>query len=234
MEKIKTDINIGQQIFDNVPDSIRPEWAGLILSRFDRHLDKVPDEIIGLYEIIENHKKWEDAHDQFSAIRRLNLKNENSDFEIYLRLAECTAKITYNASGLPAPFDADSGFYIPRLSLKFADTISDKYISQEVKDTVLIFNENKAVKKDIKAAKDLITQKKIDDILWNDWDPIGINDVAPRDEYTGYVTSIFNLKKEGADRIKIGKRLLELETNSIGMQGNLDVCLTVADKILEI
>jgi len=234
MENIKTDINIGQEIFDNVPDSLKPEWAALILSRFDRHLDRVPNEIIGLYDIIENSKKWKDAHDQFSAIRKLNLKNENPDFEIYLCLAECIAKITYNSSGLPAPFDVDSGFYIPQLALKFADTISDEYLSQEVKDTILILHINKALKKNIKAAKDLIIQKKIDDILWNDWDPIGINDVAPRDEYSGYVVNIFNLKKEGADRIKIGKRLFELETNSIGMPGNLDVCLNIADKILEL
>ncbi|MDC1161881.1 hypothetical protein OAT18_00410 [Tenacibaculum sp.] len=234
MEKIKTDINVGQQILDNVPNSVQPEWAGLILSRFDRHIEKVPNEVIDLYEIIKNPERWKDAHEQFTSIRRLNLKNENTEFEIYLCLAECIAKITYNASELPAPFDADSGFYIPRLALKFADTISDEYLSQEVKDTILIFNRNKGIKKNIQSAKDLITYKKIDDILWNDWDPIGINDVAPRDEYSGYVTGLFNLKKEGADRIKIGKRLLELETNSMGIPSNLDECLIVADKIIAV
>lgn len=25
--------------------------------------------------------------------------------------------------------------------------------------------------------------KAIDEVLWNDWDPIGVNDIAPRDEY---------------------------------------------------
>ncbi len=232
MEKIKTDINVGQQIFDNVPNIVQPAWAGLILSRFDKHIEKVPSEIIRLYEIIDDSEKWKDAHKQFSKIRNLTLKNKDADFEIYLMLAECIAKITYNASGLPAPFDSDSGFYIPRLALKFADTISDEHLSQEVKETILIFNRNKKLKKNIQSAKDLITYKKIDDILWYDWDPIGINDVAPRDEYSGYVTGLFNLKKEGADRIKIGKRLLELETNSMGIPSNLEECLIVADKIL--
>ena len=234
MEKIKTDINVGQQIFDNVPSAVRPDWAGLILKRFDRHIDNLPIEIVGLYEIIEDSKKWKEAHEQFTAIRKLNLKNTNSEFEIYLCLAECIAKITYNASGLPAPFDSDSGFYIPRLALKFADTIADEYLNQEVKATILIFNRNKGIKKSIKSAKDLISFKKIDDILWYDWDPIGINDVAPRDEYSGYVAGIFKLRKEGADRIKIGKRLLDLEINTIGMPGNLEECLIIADKILAV
>ena len=234
MDKIKTDVNIGQQIFDNVPSIVQPNWASLILSRFDRHLEKVPIEIIELYEIIDDSQKWKDTHKQFGAIRNLTLKNKNADFEIYLLLAECIAKITYNSSGLTAPFDSDSGFYIPSLALKFSDTISDEYLSEEVKATILIFNRNKGAKKSVQSAKDLITYKKIDDILWNDWDPIGINDVAPRDEYSGYVTGIFKLKKEGADRIKIGKRLLELETNSMGMPSNLDECLIVADKILAV
>ncbi|WP_052085091.1 hypothetical protein [Cellulophaga sp. E6(2014)] len=234
MEKIKTDIHVGQQIFDNVPSAVRPDWAGLILSHFDRHIEKLPIEIIGLYEIIEDSKKWKNAHVQFTAIRKLNLKNTNSEFETYLCLAECIAKITYNASELPAPFDAHSGFFIPQLALKFAHTISDEYLSQEVKATILIFNRNKGIKKSIKSAKDLITYKKIDNILWYDRDPIGIKDVAPRDEYSGYVTGIFKLKKEGADRLKIGKKLLDLETNTIGMPSNLEECLIVADKILAV
>lgn len=234
MEKIKTDINVGQQIFDNVPNLVRPDWAGLILSRFDKNIKKVSSQIVRLYEIIEDSHKWKDAHQQFTEIRKLNLINKDSDFGIYLRLAECVAKITYNSSGLPAPFDSDSGLYIPSLALKFSDTISDEYLNEEVKATILIFNRNKGIKKNIKLAKDLITHKKVDDILWNDWDPIGINDVAPRDEYSGYVAGILKLKKEGADRIKIGKRLLELETNSIGMSSNLNECLIVADKILAV
>ncbi|PNW24848.1 hypothetical protein [Formosa algae] len=232
MKKIKTDINVGQQIFDNVPKIVQPDWARLILSRFDKFLEKVPNEIIELYEIIDNSEKWKDAHKQFGKIRNLTLKNINSDFEIYLLLAEKVAKITYNSSGLPAPFDSNSGFYIPSLALKFSDTFSDEFLNEEVKTTILIFNRNKGVNN--KNAKDLIIYKKLDDILWNDWDPIGINNSASRDEYSGYVTGIFKLKKENADRMKIGKRLLELETNSMGMRGNLNNCLIVADKILNV
>ena len=125
MDKIKTDIEIGRQIFDNVPGFVRPVWGSLILSLFDSYLDKVPTEIVGLYNIIEDSNDWKNAHEQFTAIRKLNLKNSGKEFELYLCLAECIAKITYNESGQSAPFDSDSGYYIPRLALMYAYTIED-------------------------------------------------------------------------------------------------------------
>lgn len=149
-----------------------------------------------------------------------------------MRLAELVAKVTYNASGESAPFDSDSGHYISSFALKTTEHIDDDRLEEEVKSAILIFNRNKKLKDNIKAAKDILLYKKIDDILWLDWDPIGINDDAPRDEYQGYVPEIFNLKKSGADRIEIAKRLLKLETENMGMGGTLENCLLIADKII--
>lgn len=232
MDKLKSDIKIGKQIFENVPHLVRPNWAGLVLSRFDRYLEKVPLEITELQDIIEEKEKWKLAHSQFSKIRMLNLANTDKDFEIYLRLAEKVAKITYNESNETAPFDSDSGFAIPMLAMNYADKIDDENLNQEVKSTILLFQRNKKLKNSITATQDLIDYQKIDDILWFDWDPIGINDVAPRDEYQSYVPEIFRLKKKGADRMEIGRKLLEIETNTIGMPGTLEGCLIIADKIL--
>ena len=40
--------------------------------------------------------------------------------------------------------------------------------------------------------------KEIDEILWNDWDPIGMKfNEGPRDEYESYLPSIFSLKIKG-------------------------------------
>ena len=73
----------------------------------------------------------------------------------------------------------------------------------------------------------------IDLILWNDWDPIGINDIAPRDEYKSYVPEIFGLVKAKAGRQEIAKRLFKLETDNMGMSGTFENCLRIADKILD-
>jgi hypothetical protein len=72
----------------------------------------------------------------------------------------------------------------------------------------------------------------IDEILWNDWDPIGINDAAPRDEYQGYTPTIFSLKNKGADKEVIAQKLFELETKNMGLAGNIEHCRQIADKIV--
>jgi hypothetical protein len=161
------------------------------------------------------------------------LENKNYKPENYLRLAELVAKVTYNASRQSAPLDSDSGYYIANLALKTTEHFGDNRLEEEVKSAILLFNCNKKFKENLKAAKDFLLYKKIDDILWFDWDPIGINDLAPRNKYQGYVTEIFGLVKAKADRQKIANRLHKLETENMGMGGTIENCLTIADKILK-
>ncbi|MBI3720150.1 MAG: hypothetical protein HY252_16345 [Sphingobacteriales bacterium] len=230
---IKTNIKIGQQIFENLPNDIRPGWAGLILSRFDNYIEDIPTLIKELFPIIDNKDRWKEAHRQFGKIRQFLLDNKNYQPEAYLLLAELVAKVTYNASGEPAPFDSDSGHHIPSLALKATEHFDDSRLEDEVKSVILLFARNKKFKDNLPAAKDFLLYKKIDDILWFDWDPICINNIAPRDEYQSYVPEIFGLVKAKADRQEIAKRLFKLETDNMGMSGTLENCLTIADKILD-
>lgn len=62
--------------------------------------------------------------------------------ESFLLLAENIAKVTYNASGQPAPFDADSGWYIPSLALQTARSFKDTRLMDEVQATILVFSNN--------------------------------------------------------------------------------------------
>lgn len=230
---VKTDLKIGQQIFENIPNKIRPGWAGFLLSRFDNYIKIVPRPIKELFSIIDNPDRWKEAHGQFVKIRMFLLDNKDYRPEVYLLLAEMVAKVTYNASGESAPFNKDSGWHIPRLALQAASFFKDDRLEEEIQSTILIFNHNKKLKENILTAKDFLSFKKIDDILWLDWDPIGINDIAPRDEYQRYVPEIFKLLKANADRQEIANRLLKLETVVIGMSGPLERCLIIADKILK-
>jgi hypothetical protein len=232
-QDIKTNIKIGQQIFENLPNDIRPGWAGLVLSRFDHYIKDIPTSILELYPIIENKDRWKEAHEQFSKIRVFGLENKNYKAGNYLRLAELTAKVTYNASGQPAPFDSDSGNNIPSFALKATEHFDDNRLEEEVKSAILLFNRNKKLKKSFTAAKDFLLYKKIEDILWFEWDPIGINDRAPRDEYQAYAPQIFRLVKSKADRQEIANRLHKLETENMGMRGAIENCLAIAEKILK-
>ena len=231
--EIKTDIQIGRQIFDNIPNEIKPGWAGLILSCFDNYLKSIPTPIFELYSIINNQDNWKKAHNQFNKIRQFLLDHKNYQPEAYLLLAENVAKVTFNASNEHAPFDNDSGWWIPNCALHAASHFDDSRLEEEVKSCILIFSRNKHLKNNLTAAKDFLLYKKIDDILWHDWDPIGVKDLAPRDEYQSYVPHIFNLKKSGADRNQIANALFKFETENMGMGGTLENCLSVADKILK-
>ena len=231
---IKTNPKIGQQIFENLPNDIRPGWAGLILSRFDNYIKDIPTSVKELFAIVENKDRWKEAHGQFTKIRVFLLENKKYQPEAYLLLAELVAKVTYNSSGQPAPFDSDSGHYIPSTALKATEHFDDTRLEEEVKSVILLLSRNKKLKDNLSAAKDFLLYKKIDDILWLDWDPIGVNDMAPRDEYQSYVPEILRLIKSKAEKKEIGNKIYELETETMGMNGDKGRCLSIADKILSI
>ena len=71
----------------------------------------------------------------------------------------------------------------------------------------------------------------VDQILWEDWDPIGINDVAPRDEYQRYVPQIMNMALSNSSVKEIADRLHYIETKTIGVDGDIKRCMAVAEKI---
>ena len=75
--------------------------------------------------------------------------------------------------------------------------------------------------------------KKVDEILWNDWDPIGINDSAPRDEYQSYVPGIYKMLIEDRTEKEIAERLNKIAISSMGLSGNLEHCKTIAKKLID-
>jgi hypothetical protein len=75
--------------------------------------------------------------------------------------------------------------------------------------------------------------KFIDELLWNEWDPIGVNEYKEaRDEYYAYIPDIFRLKNENADKETIAQYLFRVETERMGLPGNVENCRRVAEKII--
>jgi hypothetical protein len=74
--------------------------------------------------------------------------------------------------------------------------------------------------------------KAIDEILWRDWDPIGISNLdGPRDEYQTYLPEVYRLALAG-DRSKIVEYLFWAATDRMGLTTQRNQHLEVADKIL--
>jgi len=78
---------------------------------------------------------------------------------------------------------------------------------------------------------DEIQYEKIDEILWLDWDPIGVNEFEVRDEYQRYTLTIYGLKKLVASIDIIATALYKIETNQMGVMGDMERCRRVAEKI---
>lgn len=77
--------------------------------------------------------------------------------------------------------------------------------------------------------------KEIDQILWNSWDPIGVNDAeAAHDEYYGYIGGVFRLLEDGASEERIAEHLHHIETEQMGLRGDLGHCKEVVRKLLQI
>jgi hypothetical protein len=78
--------------------------------------------------------------------------------------------------------------------------------------------------------------KSIDEILWNDWDPIGVNPFGndARNEYYGYLPEVYQLKINKATKSEIANYLDLVVTDRMGMSSNIKHCLNVAEKIISL
>ena len=81
-------------------------------------------------------------------------------------------------------------------------------------------------------AENLIVWKQIDEILWNGWDPIGVNaEASARDEYQSYIDDVLEFKINVADKEDVANYLFDIETRRMGLVGNKSHCVAVAEKI---
>ena len=73
---------------------------------------------------------------------------------------------------------------------------------------------------------------QVDRILWEDWDPIGVNDEpAAFDEYTTYAPGVIRLLMQGADVRRISEYLADIERERMGLVCPPERRLTAARKL---
>lgn len=59
-------------------------------------------------------------------------------------------------------------------------------------------------------------QDRISKILFEDWNPVGLKDDLPSDEYDRYVGGVYRLLVSGASCEQVAEHLAELERDSFG------------------
>jgi len=104
-------LDAGRLIYERIPPRQRPGWAARALEAVRGLIPKTP-EIDSVLEIARDPARWRAAHAAFTAVRALTLEAKDPLVEAVLHLAENVAKVTYNASGGPAPFDHDAGWWV--------------------------------------------------------------------------------------------------------------------------
>ena len=63
-------------------------------------------------------------------------------------------------------------------------------------------------------------QQEIGRVLWEVWDPIGVNSYPQaRDEYDSYVNAIYIMMTHGATDTHIASQLLIIATETMGLSG---------------
>ena len=75
-------------------------------------------------------------------------------------------------------------------------------------------------------------ERRVDEVLFYKWDPIGINHyVTTRAEYRSYVSTILQAVNSG-DLVKLVGRLEELEKNSMGLEVEESNAKEIAELLL--
>lgn len=76
--------------------------------------------------------------------------------------------------------------------------------------------------------------KRIDEVLFYVWDPIGINDSPyARDEYHSYIPIIFTLAQKKDCTNEIAEYLNSVQMVTMGLGSDVERCKRVADYIFE-
>ena len=129
-------IELGRQLCTAHSVSEIPVWAGRVLIAASRTQHEIL-QIQAVVDATQNREKWQDCHRLFQNVRMLTLDEEKRrDYDklrlSILLLAENVAKATYNASGAPAPFDADSCWWIPHCVQSLLAACDDQGLTEEI------------------------------------------------------------------------------------------------------
>jgi hypothetical protein len=132
----------GRAVYEALPAGGRPAWAARLLRLCLTRLDDPPQAVLHVADLAKDERRWSEAHDAFQAVRQLTLRAERwprrKPSKLILYVAENVAKIVYNASGSPAPFDHSAGWRLLGNVRDFLDTLDrDAAFEREVRRAVV-------------------------------------------------------------------------------------------------
>lgn len=130
-------LRAGRAIYEAIPNASRPSWGADILEVACSQVPHVPTQVRAVIELAREPQRWREAHAAFSDVRNLTLAEESSHaggevFASLLAVAENAAKVVYNASGEPAPFDYNCGYRLVKSLRHLVETVGSPEFEQHV------------------------------------------------------------------------------------------------------
>jgi hypothetical protein len=75
-------------------------------------------------------------------------------------------------------------------------------------------------------------QAAIRQVLYRDWDPLGVCNAGPEDEYDAYIAPIYRLLVALPKKEEVMAELRRIENGSIGIGTSEEALATAAEKLL--
>jgi len=126
-------IDAGRLLFEHLKPELRPMWASRLLRAVVQRTEIKSPSIDAILVISENVADWNNAHRAFSFVREATLKLEEIQGRsihqelllAQLYLAENVAKVVYNATNPPDPFDEEAGWWLAVCLKRVLDLLAD-------------------------------------------------------------------------------------------------------------
>lgn len=130
----------GRLIFENLSPQVRPKWASRILALMTERTGIKSPPIERVLQIAGDPGKWGTAHDASSVARRaaielVKLRSRTADQDLLLgltSLAGLVARVIYNSTGSPDPFDDDTGWSLVESVRRVLDLLKDDQFSDSI------------------------------------------------------------------------------------------------------
>ena len=206
-----------KQLFDDIPNHLKPAWLSLILTYFDYYIKATPQVISDLIQIIDNENSWYRAKQQAYEIAKYRINNKDITIEYYLRLAEKTAYLTDDILQNKANFDVKTCHDFVQLANTAGQYCSENhFIIYDLETGFTIFRYENELQELIKTTEDFKIFRIIDHVVWRKWDPLNLNTRWLRHEYLMYLHEIFSMIKNNESVNVIAKHLQKLEKKQFG------------------
>ena len=129
-------LQFGREMYEHLAPMERVGWAASALQAIHDVISPIA-EIEAALQIAESPARWHEAPDVFDALRQCSLQlpcSQPSELlqHAVLDVAETTAKIAYNASGAPAPFDANAGWQLAPRCRRVVELVASASLESRV------------------------------------------------------------------------------------------------------